>query len=613
MYGFVKVATANIETKIGNVFENQKQILDCISKTDADILVFPELCITGYTCGDMFTHKHFIEQAQEMVNRIVKYHSCEFTGIIIIGAPVLVDYKLYNCAILIKQHTVIGIVPKSYIPNYNEFYEARYFTPAPDNIEYIYFNNQKVPFGRNLLFEWNDVKLGVEICEDLWVPNAPSNEHCLHGANVIANLSASNEIIGKQRYRRDLVKLQSARCNCAYLYSSAGFGESTSDVVWSGHQLIAECGKLKAESLLSIEPKITTAIIDIEKIDNNKIRQNSTRVTDTKYETISVSGAKVSSRFPLEINTTPFVPHSDKDRKQRCDEILRLQATGLATRLKKTGIQKVVLGISGGLDSTLALLVCLEAFEMLGLDKKGIIGVTMPCFGTSTRTLSQAVELMGLTRITQRTVKIAKSVEQHLQDIQHNGEFDITYENAQARERTQVLMDIANQENALVIGTGDLSELALGWCTYNGDHMSMYAVNCSVPKTLVQYMVKTYAEEHDKLNGVLMRIYETKISPELLPPSETGEIQQSTEDKIGKYEILDFCLYHFIRNGFSQEKIRHMANNAFNKDVSETVNNFFKRFYANQFKRNCVPDGVKIGTVSLSPRGDWRFPSEFLV
>ena len=613
MYGFVKVATANIETKIGNVFENQKQILDCISKTDADILVFPELCITGYTCGDMFTHKHFIQQTQEMVNHIVKYHSCEFTGIIIIGAPVLVDYKLYNCAILIKQHTVIGIVPKSYIPNYNEFYEARYFTPAPDNIEYIYFNNQKIPFGRNLLFEWNDIKLGVEICEDLWVPNAPSNEHCLHGANVIANLSASNEIIGKQRYRRDLVKLQSARCNCAYLYSSAGFGESTSDVVWSGHQLIAECGKLKAESLLSIEPKVTTSIIDIEKIDNNKIRQNSTRITDAKYETVFVSGAKVPPRFPLEINTTPFVPHSDKDRKQRCDEILRLQATGLATRLKKTGIQKVVLGISGGLDSTLALLVCLEAFEMLGLDKKGIIGVTMPCFGTSTRTLSQAVELMGLTRITQRTVKIAKSVEQHLRDIKHNGEFDITYENAQARERTQVLMDIANQENALVIGTGDLSELALGWCTYNGDHMSMYAVNCSVPKTLVQYMVKTYAEEHDKLNGVLMRIYETKISPELLPPSETGEIQQSTEDKIGKYEILDFCLYHFIRNGFSQEKIRHMANNAFNKDVSETVNNFFKRFYANQFKRNCIPDGVKIGTVSLSPRGDWRFPSEFLV
>ena len=613
MYGFVKVATANIETKIGNVFENQKQILDCISKTDADILVFPELCITGYTCGDMFTHKHFIQQTQEMVNHIVKYHSCEFTGIIIIGAPVLVDYKLYNCAILIKQHTVIGIVPKSYIPNYNEFYEARYFTPAPDNIEYIYFNNQKVPFGRNLLFEWNDIKLGVEICEDLWVPNAPSNEHCLHGANVIANLSASNEIIGKQRYRRDLVKLQSARCNCAYLYSSAGFGESTSDVVWSGHQLIAECGKLKAESLLSIEPKVTTSIIDIEKIDNNKIRQNSTRITDAKYETVFVSGAKVPPRFPLEINTTPFVPHSDKDRKQRCDEILRLQATGLATRLKKTGIQKVVLGISGGLDSTLALLVCLEAFEMLGLDKKGIIGVTMPCFGTSTRTLSQAVELMGLTRITQRTVKIAKSVEQHLRDIKHNGEFDITYENAQARERTQVLMDIANQENALVIGTGDLSELALGWCTYNGDHMSMYAVNCSVPKTLVQYMVKTYAEEHDKLNGVLMRIYETKISPELLPPSETGEIQQSTEDKIGKYEILDFCLYHFIRNGFSQEKIRQMANNAFNKNVSETVNNFFKRFYANQFKRNCIPDGVKIGTVSLSPRGDWRFPSEFLV
>ena len=626
MYGFYKVGTGVFETHIGDIDYNTKKIKEIISKFDGDVLVFPELSVTGYTCGDMFTHKSFLNEVEHAVQKIVRHtdshgDSPSARPLIIIGAPVPYQSEVYNCAIVIQEGRILGIVPKSFIPNYNEFYEGRWFTNWYGTTQTIhcYTNQLNVPIGYNQLFVKDDLRLACEICEDLWVPNAPSNRHSLNDANCIVNLSASNEIVGKKQYRRDLVKIQSARCSVAYVYCSAGFGESTSDVVWSGHQIIAECGHILKEDFLNVgqEYLITEALIDTEKIDNDRIRQNSRINTfDDVYTLHSCQQGSVvqSSRtFPTTYDAYPFIPKNKDKRKERCDEILKLQATGLATRLKKTGIEKMVLGISGGLDSTLALLVCLETCKLLKLPTTNIIGVTMPCYGTTDRTLTQAEELMTATNITQLKVDIKDAVTQHLHDIEHMA-VDVVYENAQARERTQVLMDIANKYNGLVIGTGDLSEIALGWCTYNADHMSMYSVNCSVPKTLVKYIIETYAEEHDELNDILTRIYNTKISPELLPAKD-GEIQQDTEEILGKYDLHDFFLYNFIRNGFNKDKIEELAYVAFPKTskayIEETIDLFFKRFYQNQFKRNCVPDGVKIGSVSLSPRGDWRLPSEF--
>lgn len=625
MYGFYKVGTGVFETHIGDINYNTEQIIKIINKFDGDVLVFPELSVTGYTCGDMFTHKSFLQEVENAIHKIARStrtykDSLHTETIIIIGAPVIYQGEVYNCAIVIQDGRLLGIVPKSFIPNYNEFYEARWFTNwygVNQNITYI--NQDNIPMGYNQLFIKEELRLACEICEDLWVPNAPSNRHSLNDANCIVNLSASNEIVGKKQYRRDLVKMQSGRCSVAYVYCSSGFGESTSDVVWSGHQIIAECGHIIKEDFFNIgrDYLITEAYIDTEKIDNDRIRQNSRLNTLQEAYTLHncyTSATFRSNIFPKTYEAYPFIPKNKNKRKERCDEILKLQATGLATRLKKTHINKMVIGISGGLDSTLALLVCLETCKLLKLPTTNIIGVTMPCYGTTDRTLTQAEELMTLTDIMQLKIDIKKAVTQHLKDIQHE-DIDVVYENAQARERTQVLMDVANRYNALVIGTGDLSEIALGWCTYNADHMSMYSVNCSIPKTLVKYIIETYAEEHEQLNDVLTRIYNTKISPELLP-AKNGKIEQCTEGILGKYDLHDFFLYNFIRNGFNKDKIKALAMIAFPQTdksyIISTLDLFFKRFYQNQFKRNCVPDGVKIGSVSLSPRGDWRFPSEFL-
>ena len=625
MYGFYKVGTGVFETHIGDIDYNTEQIIKIINKFDGDVLVFPELSVTGYTCGDMFTHKSFLQEVENAIYKIAMstrtykdYLHNEV--IVIIGAPVIYQGDVYNCAIVIQDGRLLGIVPKSFIPNYNEFYEARWFVNwygVNQNIKYI--NQDNIPMGYNQLFIKDELRLACEICEDLWVPNAPSNKHSLNDANCIVNLSASNELVGKKQYRRDLVKMQSGRCSVAYVYCSAGFGESTSDVVWSGHQIIAECGHIIKEDFFNIgtDYLITEAYIDTEKIDNDRIRQNSR--LNTLEDSYALHNCYTSATFrgnifPKTYEAYPFIPKNKDKRKERCDEILKLQATGLATRLKKTHINKMVVGISGGLDSTLALLVCLETCKLLKLPTTNIIGVTMPCYGTTERTLTQAEELMAATNITQVKVDIKEAVTQHLRDIQHTA-VDVVYENAQARERTQVIMDIANKYNGIVIGTGDLSEIALGWCTYNADHMSMYSVNCSIPKTLVKYIIETYAEEHEELKDVLTRIYNTKISPELLPAKD-GEIQQATEEILGKYDLHDFFLYNFIRNGFNKDKIKALAMIAFpqidKSYIISTLDLFFKRFYQNQFKRNCVPDGVKIGSVSLSPRGDWRFPSEFL-
>ena len=625
MYGFYKVGTGVFETHIGDIDYNTEQIIKIINKFHGDVLVFPELSVTGYTCGDMFTHKSFLQEVENAIHKIARstrdYSSslCN-EAIVIIGAPVIYQGDVYNCAIVIQDGRLLGIIPKSFIPNYNEFYEARWFTNWYGVNQYIkYINQDNIPMGYNQLFIKDELRLACEICEDLWVPNAPSNKHSLNDANCIVNLSASNELVGKKQYRRDLVKMQSGRCSVAYVYCSAGFGESTSDVVWSGHQIIAECGHIIKEDFFNIgsDYLITEAYIDTEKIDNDRIRQNSR--LNTLEDAYALHNCYTSDTFrgnifPKTYEAYPFIPKNKDKRKERCDEILKLQATGLATRLKKTHINKMVVGISGGLDSTLALLVCLETCKLLKLPTTNIIGVTMPCYGTTERTLTQAEELMTATNITQLKVDIKEAVTQHLRDIQHMA-VDVVYENAQARERTQVIMDIANKYNGIVIGTGDLSEIALGWCTYNADHMSMYSVNCSIPKTLVKYIIETYAEEHEELKDVLTRIYNTKISPELLPTKD-GEIQQATEEILGKYDLHDFFLYNFIRNGFNKDKIKALAMIAFpqidKSYIISTLDLFFKRFYQNQFKRNCVPDGVKIGSVSLSPRGDWRFPSEFL-
>lgn len=624
---FFRTAVATPEIEVANTEYNAEEIIRLIYKADkkqAKLLVLPELCITGYTCQDLFLQSELIEKAYSAVNHIIEettYVDC----VSVIGFPYEIDGKLYNVAGFIFQGKMIAIIPKKNLPNYQEFYEARYFASGKDKIEYVCWRTPEdksymVPFGINILLrnKKSNAVIGVEICEDLWVPDPVSTKHALAGANIIANPSASNEIIGKGTYRKQLVASQSARLVSAYLYASAGEGESTQDLVFSGHNVIAENGRIldetkyKTGELLIQDIDLDKLISERRKMTTYEVDNSNYTIIDYDYDNYDRDGLK------RKVHSMPFVPLDETAKKTRCSEILLLQALGLKKRMKHIHCLKTVIGVSGGLDSTLALLVIKKTYDMLGIDKKNIIAVTMPCFGTTNRTYDNACALAKEIGCTLMEIPINKSVTQHLKDIKHDIQnHDITYENAQARERTQVLMDVANQENGLVIGTGDLSELALGWCTYNGDHMSMYAVNSDIPKTLVRYLVDYYAkyESSEELKNVLKDILDTPVSPELLPPDKDGNIVQKTESKIGPYELHDFYLYYTLRYGYGPGKILYLAEEAFKEkytrcELLKWMEVFFRRFFSQQFKRSCLPDGPKIGSVAVSPRGDLRMPSD---
>lgn len=634
----IKVAAATPEVMVANPKFNVERIIELCEeayKQNTQVIVFPELSVTGYTCGDLFYQKRLLEGALEGLDII-----CNFTKrlnkdmIIIVGAPIMVDNLLFNCAVTIADGKILGIVPKTHLPNYNEFYEKRWFASATQrdkSIKEILVNGKEVKFNENLLIKEpsSGLVIGFDICEDLWVNIPPSSYHTIKGANLICNLSASNETIGKTEYRRLLVKSQSARCITGYIYASAGESESTTDVVMSGHSIICDNGSIQSEMTFGDNKNIIYGTIDLSSINQDRVKFNSNKDTliHREYDEVIFTGnysftfnsyeEMLYSTNPY-IDPNPFVPKDSKDREERCLNILNIQAEGLATRLKKINVNKAVIGISGGLDSTLALLVTVQSFIKNGYPLSNIIGVTMPGFGTSTRTYSNSVALMDELGITKKEISIKNSCIQHYKDIGHDIDIhDVTYENVQARERTQILMDLANKENAIVIGTGDLSELALGWCTYNGDQMSMYGVNASIPKTLVKYLVETYANYIDSkmVKEILKDICNTPISPELLPPDKNGEISQITEDTIGNYELHDFFIYRMLRKGETPYEIYHNASYAFghrysNVKILDTLEVFYKRFFTQQFKRSCMPDGVKVGSISLSPRGDLKMPSD---
>lgn len=628
-YGFYKVAAVTFPIVLGDVFENAKRICDYIKKAEKEhvqLLVFPELSLTGYTCGDMFLRKELSEQT-EYALRDIKTATSGNRVLVCVGMPVEDHGKLFNCAVYIQSGEIKGVVPKTYIPNYGEFYEKRWFVSATCRTSNtICLLGDTVPFSEKLLLKGeSDVVIATEICEDLWVDSPPSGLLSRAGATIIVNPSASNDLIGKRKYRRDLVKMQSGRCRAGYVYASSGAGESSTDLVFSGHCIIAENGKILAETtdIMQDEAMIVN-VIDIEKCVNDRRKYNSdvwVNVPDIVSNRIFVSGFPYD--LPDKVEPYPFVPKNKEERKQRCAEILKLQAKGLIQRIKATGLDNAVIGISGGLDSTLTLLVTCIAFDALGISRKHIYTFTMPGFGTTNKTKGLAEELMEHLGTTYASIDIKAACTQHLKDIGHPlNVYDITYENVQARERTQILFDKANMLNALVIGTGDLSELALGWCTYNGDHMSNYAVNVGVPKTLVKYLVDTYADIYAEDNGtrstkgVLKDIVDLPISPELLPTDKKGNMVQKTEESIGKYDLHDFFLYHYLRNGFGKEKILALAKIAFPKvtdeEIIKTLDIFYHRFRTQQFKRSCIPDGPKVGSVSLSPRGDLRLPSDLM-
>ena len=626
-YGYFKVACATPALTIGDVHANTQEILHIISTCDQDVrlIVFPELSLCGYTCQDLLYENILMDSMEEAIFKICQENTSD--AIIVIGCALRQYNHLYNCAVFIHQHSILGIVPKTYLPNYNEFYEKRWFSSADSCIDDdIYLHGQRIPFSSRILIhdETSGAIIGADICEDLWVPIPPSTYHTLHGANVIVNLSASNETIGKKEYRRNMILSHSTKCMCGYVYASAGIDESTSDLVFSGHAIIADNGYLVHESEIFHRNKLTYGEIDLEKLKNDRLRFSTYMELSEKkdYQFITCQTKPVTQKLELirTIDPYPFVPKDEAVRKDRCMDILHMQATGLAQRLKKINCSQLIIGISGGLDSTLALIVAKIAFDMNGYDTKGILAVTMPGFGTSERTLHNAQALMEALHTTQKNIDIRKACELHYKDIEHDAtSLDITFENVQARERTQILMDLANQHHGIVLGTGDLSELALGWCTYNGDHMSMYAVNASIPKTLIRYLLVTYAhycriQSDQKLADILDDICDTPVSPELLPPKENGEIAQITEDAIGSYTYHDFFLYHMLRNHFSPDKIYQLALLAFGEahkaHIKSTLKTFYHRFFTQQFKRNCMPDGVKVGSVCLSPRGDWRMPSD---
>ena len=621
--GYIKAAAVTPDLKVADTKFNTERICEKIKECGAQgakIVVFPELCITGYSCGDLFLQELLLKHAMKGLKKIAK--CTEGTdAIVFVGLPVCYRGKLYNAAAALCGGEILGIVPKTYLPNYNEFYEARYFAKGMEETVYLDIGDESVPMGRRLLFTCDTMKelvIGAEICEDLWAPNPPSIDHALAGATLIVNLAASDAAAGKADYRRNLVCGQSARLICGYLYAGAGNGESTQDVVYPGHNMIAENGTLLAESK-RFENETVYAAIDLKKLEEERRRTTAFEMGENAgdYEEVEFSLKTEETKLTAKIDPAPFVPGNKEARDQRCDEILTIQAMGLLGRLKHTGCKCAVIGISGGLDSTLALLVTVRAFDRLGIDRKGILAVTMPGFGTTDRTYANAWNMMKRLGVTGLEVSIKDAVNVHFQDIGLDAsKHDVTYENAQARERTQILMDLANKENGMVIGTGDMSELALGWATYNGDHMSMYGVNSSVPKTLVRHLVRYYADTcgDDGLQEVLLDVLDTPVSPELLPPKD-GKISQKTEDLVGPYELHDFFLYYMMRFGFAPRKIFRLAKQAFSGVYEEDVimkwlKNFYSRFFSQQFKRSCLPDGPKVGTVALSPRGDLRMPSD---
>ena len=613
-FGSYVVGAAAFNIKIADVESNKREIIRLIEEAKikkVNVLVFQELTLTSYTAQDLFFHNELEEKTLKAIDEIKEH--VDDSILVFIGGPFSVLSKRFNVAFTLFNKKVVGIVPKSYLPNYNEFYEKRWFKSAFETEEKeVEFGGDKIPFGNDLIFDLGEMKVSCEICEDLWVMKSPSIDHALGGANVIVNLSASNELIAKKDYRSDLVRMQSAKLYCCYAYCSGSFGESSQDLVFANHSLIASSGRMIVDSY--DELGLSSAIIDVEKLNNDRNKYSSSFDTEIKkMRYIKLDSSFVSEVLPRQVKY-PFVVSDDKKRLARSKEIINLQAKGLATRLYNSHIEKVVIGISGGLDSTLALLVCLEAFKILKKDRKDILALTLPGFATSSKTLDNALKLMELSGISYEEIAIGEEAKIHLKSLNHPDDvYDVTYENTQARLRTMILMNYANYHNGIVIGTGDLSELALGFCTYNGDHMSMYGVNCSIPKTLVKTLVKDYGDMNEELRDVLYSIVDTPISPELVP-SKDGKIAQKTEEILGKYDLHDFFLYHFIRNSFSKEKIFELAKATFD-DVDEgyikkTLDLFFKRFFTQQFKRSCIPDGVKVGSVSLSPRGDLRLSSD---
>lgn len=620
--GFIKVAAATPKIKVADPAYNTEEILKIIDETEkkgASILVFSELTISGYTCGDLFLQQPLLTECKNQLLRIVKATKKK-DMLVVVGCPIIVNQKLYNCAVVINRGEILGIVPKTHLPNYSEFYELRHFTSGEGLDEMVMIGDEYITVCANQVFTCENIPelvIACEICEDLWVPLPPSTYHAMAGATVICNPSASVETTTKESYRRSLVSNQSARLLAAYIYADAGEGESTQDVVYSGHHLICENGSVLAEAK-RFTNEIVYADIDVQKLAAERRKMTSFpggKVGDYIEQTFSlkVKENKITRTFPK----APFVPDNQDERDKRCDEILSLQSMGLKKRLEHTNCKHAVVGISGGLDSTLAVLVTARAFDLLDIPRENLICVTMPCFGTTDRTYQNAVSLIKELGATLKEVRIEKAVRQHFSDIGHDeNNHDVTYENSQARERTQILMDMANQYNGMVIGTGDMSELALGWATYNGDHMSMYAVNCSVPKTLVRYLVLYYAEttENKKLSEVLMDVLDTPVSPELLPPVD-GVISQKTEDLVGPYELHDFFLYYMLRFGFPKAKLYRMAKLTFDgvyddETIKKWLDKFYWRFFSQQFKRSCLPDGPKVGSVAVSPRGDLRMPSD---
>ena len=638
MYGFLRVAATTPELRVANCKFNSSEIIRLIEeaeKANVRMLVFPELSLTGYTCGDLFLQETLLKSSNFYINEIAEFTKGKKI-LAIIGAPYRYLGKLYNCAFVIEDGKIIGIVPKTFIPNYSEFYEGRWFDSG-SSLGHVYVNidGNEVPFGTDLIFqnlENPEQVFAIEICEDLWTPIPPSSKQALLGANIVFNLSASNELVGKSEYRRELVKNHSARCALAYVYASSGVGESSTDLVFGGHSIIAEYGSILGETeRFKLESQLLIRDIDIQRLVNERQKNMSykiqidEKVRVIKYGQSNILNDKNATKESIfdenlyrYVDPHPFVPSDLRMRDLRCEEIFAIQTSGLAKRLKHISAKSVVIGISGGLDSTLALLVTVKAFDLLGLDRQSIVAVTMPGFGTTGRTYNNAVELIKNLGAGLLEIDIKDACLLHFKDINHDKNVhDVTYENVQARERTQLLMDIANKNGGIVIGTGDMSELALGWCTYNGDHMSMYGVNCGVPKTLVKYLVSWAAEHKFKQEAeyILKDILDTPISPELVPPAANGEITQKTEDIVGPYELHDFYMYHMLRYGAEPQKILFLAKKAFNgvygeEEILKWLRVFVRRFFMQQFKRSCLPDGPKVGSISLSPRGDWRMPSD---
>ncbi len=624
-HGFVKVAAATPDIRVADVAYNKDQIISKLGEAaneGAKVIVFPELCITGYTCSDLFLQDLLLREARKAIVDIAEA-TRNIDALVFVGAPLCVDGELYNVAVSMNRGKILGFTTKTFLPNYGEFYEMRQFRRGPELARYISFEGQEIPFGPKLLFVARNMEtlvVAAEICEDVWSPIPPSIEAAREGATLIVNCSASDETIGKANYRESLIEGQSARLICAYIYANAGEGESTTDLVFGGHNIIAENGSILSESKRFVNETIYTEI-DVNRILSER-RKNTTFLTSKERKLMRIPfDIKIEdtslTRF---ITSRPFVPSLMAERERRCEEILTIQAMGLKKRLVHAHAKSAVVGISGGLDSTLALLVMAKAFDALGLDRSGMVAVTMPCFGTTDRTYQNACKMSKKLGATLREIPIKEAVNQHFKDIGHDPkDHSVTYENGQARERTQVLMDVANQTGGLVIGTGDMSELALGWATYNGDHMSMYGVNASVPKTLVRHLVHYYADTcgDQELKAVLYDVLDTPVSPELLPPKD-GEIAQKTEDLVGPYELHDFFLYYFLRFGYEPAKIYRLALYAFEGEYEDEViykwlSTFCRRFFIQQFKRSCLPDGPKVGTVALSPRGDWRMPSDACV